>query len=107
MLNELILGRMKCPVCGRYFFGDLKMYWCPYCGINSYGQQIPSASSTKDRITSRDENSIAVYIGEHSFKNKTYAPYLNEYAISEILERLCELEEEKEENEYLQSQNEP
>lgn len=97
MLNELLIGRMRCPVCGRYFFGDLKFYWCPYCGTNSDGEVIKTPGSDEStRITARDENQVAVYTGIHSYKNKTYAPYLSEYAVAEILEKLCKLEEEKE-----------
>lgn len=97
MLNELIIGRMRCPVCGRYFFGDLKFWWCPFCGTNSDGEVVASSSSENtERITERDENGIATYIGEHSMHKHTYAPYLNARAISEILEKLCKFEEEKE-----------
>ena len=99
MLNELIIGRMQCPVCGRYLFGDLNLWWCPFCGTTSKGEQYISQSPL-ERITARDENGIAVYTGIHSFKNKTYAPYLNEYAVAEILEKLCKMEEEKE-NEHI------
>ncbi len=105
MLNELIIGRMRCPVCGRYFFGDLKFWWCPYCGINSEGEIIaPATNEETKRITARDENNIAIYIGEHSYSKKTYAPYLSQLAIAEILEKLCEMEEEKN-NETIQSGN--
>lgn len=95
MLNELIIGRMRCPVCGRYFFGNLNLWWCPFCGTTTEGEQYISQSPT-GRITTRDENGIAVYTGIHSDKSKAYAPYLTEYAIVEILEKLCEMEEEKE-----------
>ena len=94
MLNEMILGRMKCPVCGRYFFTNLRLYWCPFCGTSSTGEVEKAESS--QRITSRDEDGIAVYVGPHTFNSMTYAPFLNERAMSEILEKLCELEEEKE-----------
>ena len=106
MLNELIIGRMKCPVCGRYMFGNLKQYWCPFCG-NSNNEEINNViSSPTERITNRDENGVAVYIGAHSFNNYTYAPYLNEYAKAEVLEKLCVLEEEKESNDYIQGEDE-
>ena len=95
MLNEMIIGRMKCPVCGRYFFCDLKYYWCPFCGTTNHDEQIQPV--TKDaRITSRDQDGIAVYVGPHEFNSITYAPFLRERAMTEVLEKLCELEEEKE-----------
>lgn len=95
MLNELLIGRMRCPVCGRYMFGDLKFWWCPFCGNNSENEVIAAPTSTA-RITARDENGIAVYIGEHSYRKKTYAPYLSQFAMAEILEKLCKMEEENE-----------
>jgi hypothetical protein len=95
MLNELMIGRMKCPVCGRYLFGDLKFWWCPYCGTNSEGEVIITQVTT-DRITARDANNIPVYIGAFSPKRITYAPYMSANAIAEVLEKLCILEEEKE-----------
>lgn len=95
MLNEMIIGRMKCPVCGRYLFGQLKGYWCPYCGTTSKGEIIITPM-LDGRITARDENNIPVYTGLHSYQSKTYAPYLNPNAIAEILEKLCLMEEEKE-----------
>ena len=94
MLNEMILGRMKCPVCGRYFFSNLKYYWCPYCGTTNNGE-IKKTEITQ-RITSRDQDGIAVYIGPHTFNTMTYAPFLGERAMAEVLEKLCKMEEEKE-----------
>lgn len=102
MLNELIIGRRQCPVCGRYIFGDLKYWWCPYCGSDNTEENIIISNPT-DRITARDENGIAVYIGIHSPNSYTYAPYMGINAIAEVLERLCEKEEE---DENLHSKNE-
>ena len=95
MLNELIIGRMQCPVCGRYMFGDLKYWWCPYCGKNG-AEDTAIISNPINRITARDENGIAVYVGIHSMNSRTYAPYMGINAITEVLERLCEKEEEDE-----------
>ena len=94
MLNELIIGRMKCPVCGRYLFGDLQYWWCPYCGSNGADKE-NIIISDNSRLTDRDENGIAVYTGIHSMNHYTYAPYMGSNAVAEILERLCEMEEEK------------
>ena len=84
MLNELIIGRRQCPVCGRYIFGNLKYWWCPYCGSDNTEENIIISNPT-DRITARDENGVAVYIGIHSPNSYTYAPYMGINAIHQIV----------------------
>lgn len=101
MLNELMVGRFKCPFCGRIFYGPLLHYWCPFCGM-SEESPLPEKTEDTKRLTARDEDGVPYYNGVHTFKSKTYAPEMSMRAIMEVLEKLCELEEEKE-NEQLQS----
>ncbi len=98
MLNELMVGRFKCPVCGRIFYGPLLHYWCPFCGMTE-NSPFPEITEENDRLTDRDENGIPYYIGVHTLKSKTYAPDMSMRAIMEVLEKLCEFEEKKEEQE--------
>lgn len=98
MLNEMMIGRFKCPVCGRVFFGPLLRYWCPYCGVSAENDT-PVISEVGTRITTRDEDGIACYTGIHSIRDRTYAPELSVTAMMEVLERLCQLEEQQEEEE--------
>ena len=95
MLNEMLFGRFQCPFCGRIFYGPLLHYWCPFCGMTEDSPE-PTKTADNERITTRDEDGVPYYIGPHTFKTKTYAPDMSLSAIMEVLEKLCKLEEEKE-----------
>lgn len=98
MLNEMIFGRFRCPFCGRVFYGPLLHYWCPFCGMTE-DSPIPTKTEDNERITARDDDGIPYYIGPHTFRTKTYAPDMSITATMEVLEKLCKLEEEKENEE--------
>ena len=98
MLNEMLFGRFRCPFCGRVFYGPLLHYWCPFCGMTE-DSPIPTKTEDNERITARDDDGIPYYIGPHTFRTKTYAPDMSITATMEVLEKLCKLEEEKENEE--------
>lgn len=103
MLHELLKLRFSCPVCGRILYPHkIRGYWCPFCGtdlkLNTDQEQTKTVDLT-NRITSRDENGVPVYIGEHQFRSRSYPEDINITAISEILEKLCQYEELDEEQE--------
>ena len=103
MLNEMLFGRFRCPFCGRVFYGPLLPYWCPFFGMTE-DSPIPTKTEDNERITARDDDGVPYYIGPHTFRTKTYAPDMSITAVMEVLEKLCKLEEEKEneEDEILQ-----
>lgn len=98
MLNEMLFGRFRCPFCGRVFYGPLLHYWCPFCGMTE-DSPIPTKTEDNERITARDDDGVPYYIGPHTFRTKTYAPDMSITAVMEVLEKLCKLEEEKENEE--------
>ena len=90
MLNELLLRNFVCPVCGKRIEFFTRGYWCPFCGTSLNDDEV---TEPPVRLTMRDEDGIPVYIGTKSFKPQTYAPFLSQSAMIEILERLCKWEE--------------
>ena len=97
MLNELIGSRFygKCPVCGRIFFSYYGPFvgWCPYCSVNTTAAE---EYNNSNRLTSRDENDVPIYIGHLSWHNPEYASHLSSAAVEEILKKLCKCEEKLE-----------
>jgi hypothetical protein len=97
MLNEMIRHGFVCPVCGRLtFFHQHPLYWCPYCGSSTSNSKVINTISLP-RLTKRDANGNAQYIGEFGFYPESYGPQLSTTAVIEILERLCYYEEIREE----------
>ena len=94
----MLFGRFRCPFCGRVFYGPLLHYWCPFCGMTE-DSPIPTKTEDNERITARDDDGVPYYIGPHTFRTKTYAPDMSITAVMEVLEKLCKLEEEKENEE--------
>lgn len=94
MLNEMINLRFICPLCGKPIDHFINGYWCPFCGNELYHSEEDETIPPK-RLTSRDDEGYAVYIGEKSFRPFEYAPRLSQSAMIEILERLCKWEEGK------------
>lgn len=92
MLNEMISLRFTCPLCGKPLDHFIDKYWCPFCGQQVFTDD---EIDINKRLTARDENGIAVYIGNKSFRNPEYAPRLSQMAMIEILEKLCAMEEKR------------
>lgn len=93
MLNELVANYFygKCPVCGRLYISAFERFvtWCPYCGTPT----LTDNSSTNGRLTERDDQGIARYVGNLSHHKPEYAHQLTRNAVEEILEKLCVYEE--------------
>lgn len=98
MLNEMLIGRFVCPVCGRIIYFPTRGYWCPYCGIDLNHQPPIEDTNSSERLTARTETGIPYYIGKHTFREKTFAQDMGISAIAEVLEKLAELEDEQENN---------
>lgn len=101
MLNELLRYQFLCPVCGRILYRHkIRGYWCPYCGTDLTNvDEEKYQVDLSNRLTARDENGVPYYIGIHTMRERTYPQDINITATIEILEKLCQYEEQEENNE--------
>ncbi len=97
MLNEMLIGRLACPVCERIIYGPLRGWWCPYCGRDLNEENAVEQTFT-NRLTARAENGMPYYIGHFSFRERAYPQDLSLGAIAEILEKLAQYEDLEEQS---------
>ena len=98
MLNEMLIGRMICPVCERIIYGPVRGWWCPYCGRDLNDSNMIEKSFS-NRLTARAENGMPYYIGKFTFRERAFPQDLSLGAIAEILEKLAQYEDIAEEEE--------
>ena len=94
MLNEMLIGRLVCPVCERIIYGyNIRVYWCPYCGADLVHKEPIEKTFSNQRLTGRTESGMPYYCGNFTFRERCFPQDMSLSAVAEVLEKLAQYED--------------